>query len=297
MATAYESSDDWELTMPAEVNRILAEGKGGLRILVTGRTGAGKSALVNSIVGEDVAEEGDLPRGQTTEVTKYEKKVGDVTVTIYDSPGLQDVISDKTIEEQYLKDLEKNCREVDLNLYCIKMNDRMRPSEYDAMKKLSRAFGMEEFWQNTLFVLTFANEIALPRNETDITCTLFDHFSKLVSEWKTLLQDALTEKVGIIKEVAENVPIVPAGYSDEPCLPANYDYWLSKLWFQCLDRTEDVARPIFLKINWGRLRPSEEVKKEVAKKRLKGSQQPINRDVVNPNTIQSYLSKLSVKGG
>ena len=107
-------------------------GKKYLRILITGRTRAGKSALVNSIVGEYVADEGDFPWGQTTKVKRYEKTVGDVQIWIYDSPCLQDGIIDKKVEEIYLKDLEENCREVDLNLYCVKMNDGMLHKGGDA---------------------------------------------------------------------------------------------------------------------------------------------------------------------
>lgn len=297
MATATESKEDWETIMLAEVHRLLSEGKGGLRILVTGRTGAGKSALVNSIVGEYVAEEGDAPLGQTVEVIKYEKKIRDIVVTIYDSPGLQDGIKDQKARDEYLKDLAEKCKEVDLNLFCVKMDDKMRPSEGDAIVQLSHSFGMEEFWQNTLFVLTFANEIKLPKHGN--SCSLVEHFSKRMTEWKMLLHGTLIDKAGISKEVAEKVPVVPAGYSDEPSLPAdNSDYWLSKLWFQCLDRTDDTAKPILLNINWNRLRPSEEVKKEekiLSSK--KGYEQPINKDVAKPGTLESFFSELSMRGG
>ena len=151
-----------------------------------------------------------------------------------------------------------------------------------AIMKLSRAFGMEELWQNTLFMLTFANEITLPRSEKYST-TLSDHFKKKLSEWKTVLQDTLTNKAGITKEVAENVPIVPAGYFDEPSLPAaNCDFWLSMLWFRYLAQIKDIKNPILLNVNWGQLQTSEEEK--------------INQDDVKPHILESLVS-LSLKGG
>ena len=288
---ASESEQYWETKLVAELNRLLLDGKKCLRILVTGRTGAGKSALVNSIVGEYVALEGDSPFGETTKVKRYDKTVGDVEIWIYDSPGLQDGINDKRVEEKYLEDLQKNCREVDLNLFCVKMNDKMRESETDAIVKLSNSFGGDKFWQNTLIVLTFANEVRPPRSSN---VTPVDFFSKSMSDWKPLLQDKLISKAQITEKVVENIPIVPAGYSDEPSLPAaNCDYWLSDLWFKCLDRTKDIGKPILLTLNLDRLRPTDKVDPDIRKK--KGYELPIippATDKKAPSRAEAYFNKL-----
>ena len=252
MATATEST---EKDVLSEVYRHLSEHKGcrSMRILVTGRVGVGKSSLVNSIVGSYVAEEGFSPfTRETTKVTGYQAVIKDVKVTIFDTPGLQ---HDDVNESEYLKDLEETCKEVDLNLYCLRMNDRFRAeNEIAPMTKLSHAFGREDFWQATMFVLTFANEIILPRDQ----CfkSLSEYFRNQMLIWKSILhQKALIEKVSVERGVAENVPVIPAGCSDELSLPGtDCDSWLSELWLQCLDRTANSAKPIILTMNWRQLR-------------------------------------------
>lgn len=218
---------------------------------------------------------------------RYDKKVGDVVVWVYDSPGLQDGINDKEKEREYLEDLQENCREVDLNLYCVKMNDGMRSSEVEAIITLSNAFGKDKFWQNTSMVLTFANEVKPPKSGSFTPDTFF---TKRMSEWKYLLRHVLNEKAGVSEKVVNNIPIVPAGYSDEPSLPAaNCDYWLSDLWFQCLYRTRSIGKPILLKLNLERLRPLE----KTYNTKKKGYEQPIiPPDEKSPKRFEAYLKQL-----
>ena len=288
MAVASGFEPDLEKVVHSEsIKRWLEQSK-SLRILITGKTGVGKSALVNGIVGKYVAKEGDTPNPETLKVTEYRTTIQDVEVIIYDSPGLQDGIDN---EEAYLKDMEGRCKEVDLNLYCTKMTEPMDKGDYSAISKLSNAFGMNSFWQNTLFVLTFANKVKLPSHRgssTQSQLPLEEYFEQQLVRWKEKLQQALYDE-GVKREVANKVPVIPAGYHRNPSLPAaNCEYWLSNVWFQCLERTADVAKPALLKINWERLRTSQEVKKEDISK-LEAYHQPI---VLNSNAVPPFILRL-----
>ena len=249
---------DWEklLTKKHEdqLKRWISDSK-SLKILVTGQTGAGKSALVNGIVGQYVAEEGGTLDPATSRVTEYYHRIGEVDVVIFDSPGLQD---GTTNEDKYLEDMETKCRQIDLVLYCTKMDaPRLGAADIEAIRKLTSAFGTK-FWHNAVFVLTFANKVEPPPRrqfdnkpwETD--ADLRTYFVKRVAGWAEKLRVQLTTN-GVSEEVADQVTVVPAGYYMEPALP-DCEHWLSQLWFECLDRTAEQAKPALLKINWTRMR-------------------------------------------
>ena len=87
-------------------------------ILVCGKTGTGKSTLVNGLVGKLVAQEGEELDAMSSEVSNYDCKIGNIQLVIWDSPGLLDRTSR---EESYLADIKTHCRDVDLFLYCIQL--------------------------------------------------------------------------------------------------------------------------------------------------------------------------------
>ena len=130
-----------------------------IQIIVVGKTGAGKSALINSIIDleKEIAKEGGGSNPCSETVQKYycSNVVPGVNVTVIDTPGLQDIHQQ---EQSYIQEMKSKCGDVTLVLYCMKMIDyRLTNDDKVAMQKLHQAFG-PKFWERVVFVLTFANK-------------------------------------------------------------------------------------------------------------------------------------------
>lgn len=215
-----ESARQWE-----RLNR------NSIRILVTGKTGTGKSALINGLIGDDVAQEGDTLDPTTSEVQEIKQMVHGISLSIFDSPGLQDGTSR---EDEYLQDMQRKCEKVDLVLYTIKMTDqRINVEDTDAMGKLTEAFGYD-FWKKAMFVMTFANELRSPEYPEDKreNRKLFEERLQL---WKDSLPLYVEQRSNIPISIGKEMPVVPAGYYKIRDLPGRR-FWFSQFWKAALDR-------------------------------------------------------------
>lgn len=231
--------------------------------LITGKTGTGKSTLINGLVGKEVAKVGDSLDPETMKVKGYPVKMHDITFKIYDSPGLQDGLKN---EVEYLKDIERTCKGVDLILYTIKMTEtRLDESETGAMHKLTCAFGAE-FWDHTIIMLTFANMVQDPSTmySNDSDRLLVEFFEKKMNTWKKKLPEILKEMqskrcsngdtINIPPATINRIPILPAGYPKQPHLPG-HEYWFSKIWETSILLLDDEAKVLMLKANEDRIKP------------------------------------------
>ena len=223
-------------------------------ILLTGKTGVGKSTLANALIGQDLAVEGDTLRPETKEVESLEATINGVHITIWDSPGLQDG-SDS--EMGYLEGIQKKCAKVDLILHCSKMDEaRLHKGDSETIRILIAVFG-EDIINNCLFVLTFANKVHPPpkrqRNQSSASKPVDEkeYFKNRVAEWSEALRE-MVEELGIPGDVAANIPVVTAGHKDDIYLPDCED-WLSEFWKKCLQHTTIQSKPALLKINAKRL--------------------------------------------
>ena len=270
-------------------------------ILITGKTGTGKSSLINGMVGKDVAREGDTLERGTTAVEQYRVACeGGVTITVWDSPGLQDGL-DK--EEEYVKDMQsKGLASADLVFYCTKMNDtRMAHDDKEAIRKLTKGLG-RSFWSNSVFVLTFANYARPPPSheyrslsEKQKENKDLEFFNKRLKEWEEKLREAVIS-VGVKPSVAEKIPVVAAGYEADQSLPG-CDNWLSKLWITSIERMKEKSQPALLIANLRRLRLPGQVKPDDFKKKRLHEQPILYTPVVRYGAAPLVITALGVLAG
>lgn len=113
-----------------------------LNVVVIGKTGVGKSTLINSVFGENVAEVG-LGRPVTQSIRKLEKE--GTPLAIYDTPGLelQGDHSAENLLEQVTNLINEGIQSKDVNQaihciwYCINTaSSRVEPTEMNFLRKL-----------------------------------------------------------------------------------------------------------------------------------------------------------------
>ena len=263
-----------------------------IQILVTGRTGAGMSTLVNGLIGKPkpVAKEGHFLTRETTTVTSYKMNTEEgLEIRVWDSPGLEAGTED---EEAYLAEMKEKCSDVDIAIYCINSctDPELKQGQKDfaAIKNLTTTFG-PEWWDHAMFVLTFGNllesQLEVRVKDEDKRAEIFE---EQIQSWIQEIHIALFE-AGVAKEVANNVPVEVAGHVAKPDLPKR-KYWFSRLWFALTYRAKLHSQPIFIEQNVHRMKKTEEVKPEDLEK--PNHEQPI---VLDKDTIIAATTTFAVK--
>ena len=224
--------------------RSLKCGSESINILLTGKTGVGKSSLINAIIGEILADEGKSLGGQTRDVTCHERIVNHIKFKVWDSPGLQDITEkDGNITERIMQTLRQYCSHLHLFLYCIRMDrDRVEISELQAIKQLSQLFS-PKIWDSAIFALTFANRVVPPpEKETDEEEAQW--FTERIKEFKEVIVDALVEN-GVPINKAKQVPVIPTGYHKptkhmpNPRKLFDRPDWFNPFWHSCARQMEE----------------------------------------------------------
>lgn len=135
-----------------------------MRILLLGRTGVGKSSLINGLLRRPVAPVGDWTPA-TARVDRYHAWFGGTRYTVFDTPGLCDDLPEAGNDERYLAMIKAAADRVDHAWFVTRLDfTRLSADERRGIKLVTQAFG-RALWTRAVIVFTFRD--AVPRDRVD----------------------------------------------------------------------------------------------------------------------------------
>lgn len=273
---------------PEELEKSIKKAK-EIKLLIIGKTGTGKSTLINGLIGEEVAEVklGLSLTGVSTEVEAYYKKIDGVDVVVYDSPGLED---GSRQDDAYLEKLYEKSHDVDLMIFAIRMANRFVPDNPDAraLVKFTHRFG-PSVWKKGIVIITCANliEDLNPQARLHLKSDREkkEFFQKVISDYKQVIHHTLTEQARVPPKIVEGIKVVPTGHEYNSQL-VDGTLWFSNFWLECLTAIPTAeGRATMIKVNVKRFTSDKNVTSDDFAKPL------LEQPIVIPQEEGSSLDK------
>ena len=222
-------------------------------ILVIGRTGVGKSTLINNLLGKKVASVGHTLKSETPKVYPHEDKVEGVPIVVYDTPGLGD-IKGKEDEKKHLDIMKAILKreKIHLVVYCFQMSESTMTSNIVGTLREYHKIGVD--WERSVIALTFADALYVPKSEQEHpSFQMTEYFNKRLVFWKNELVNELVKTVRVNPDVVARLKIYPTSLLPKDQLP-NGESWYIPLWLHIVDMLSPAAASQFLGMHWINIR-------------------------------------------
>jgi GTP-binding protein Era len=135
-------------------------------VTIAGRTNAGKSSLLNAIVGEKIASVSSKPQTTRTHMTGI-RCIDDVQLVFFDTPGLHRPVN--KLSEHMLNTVRESVSDIDAVIFMADCTRRINQQELDLIKSLN---------DSKMPVILVLNKIDLLKSMDELAPVIADLTSK-----------------------------------------------------------------------------------------------------------------------
>ncbi len=167
-------------------------------VTIAGRTNAGKSSLLNAIVGEKIASVSDKPQTTRTRITGI-RNIDDCQLVFFDTPGLHKPVN--KLSEHMLDTVKESVSDIDAVVFMMDCTRKITPQELDLIKSMNKS---------KMPVILVLNKIDLLRSMDNIAPLIASLTSQ--AEFQAVIPVSIKENNGVdivideIMKLAEESP-------------------------------------------------------------------------------------------
>lgn len=152
-------------------------------VTIAGRTNAGKSSLLNAIVGEKIASVSSKPQTTRTRITGI-RNIGDVQLVFFDTPGLHKPVN--KLSEHMLNTVKESVSDIDAVVFMMDCTRKINDQELNLLRSMNRS---------KMPVILVLNKIDLLRSKDDLAPIIADMTSK--ADFQAVIPVSVTENNGV----------------------------------------------------------------------------------------------------
>lgn len=152
-------------------------------VTIAGRTNAGKSSLLNAIVGEKIASVSSKPQTTRTRITGI-RNIDDVQLVFFDTPGLHKPVN--KLSEHMLNTVRESVSDIDAVVFVQDCTKRINEQELNLLRSLE---------SSKMPVILVINKIDLLKNKEELGAYIADISSKI--DFQAVIPVSVAENNGV----------------------------------------------------------------------------------------------------
>lgn len=152
-------------------------------VTIAGRTNAGKSSLLNAIVGERIASVSNKPQTTRTRITGI-RNIDDVQLVFFDTPGLHKPVN--KLSEHMLNTVKESVSDIDAVVFMMDCTKKINEQEEALLKSTNKA---------RIPVILVINKIDLLRSRGELA-PIIDEMTKK-ADFQAIIPISVIENNGI----------------------------------------------------------------------------------------------------